>query len=91
MKIRNVFANAIEDNQVEVKGYVAAEIPALKVSRNSAFVSFSGSWFHSRILDGKKESLYALVLQYGTLYLYWWPLVAAPKSWRCGPRVERLV
>ena len=50
---------------------MAAEIPALKVSRDSAFVSFSGSWFHSRILDGKKESLYVLVLQYGTLYLYW--------------------
>ena len=24
----------------------------LKVSRDSAFVSFSGSWFHSRILAG---------------------------------------
>ena len=50
---------------------MAAEIPALKVSRDSAFVSYSGSLFHSRILDGKKESLYVLVLQYGTQYLYW--------------------
>ena len=45
---------------------MAAEIPAKKVSRGSAFVSFSGSWFHSLILDGKKDSLYVLVLQYGT-------------------------
>ena len=51
---------------------------------DSAFVSFSGSWFHSLILDGKKESLYVLVLQYGILYLNWWPLVAAPNSCRCG-------
>ena len=59
---------------------MAAEIPALKVSRDSAVVSSSGSWFHSLILDGKKDSLYVLVLQYGILYLYWWPLVAAPIS-----------
>ena len=44
---------------------MAAEIPALKVSRDSAFVSFCGSWFHSWILDGKKESLYVLVLGMG--------------------------
>ena len=49
---------------------MAAEIPASKASMDSAFVSFTGSWFHSLILDGKKESLYALVLQYGILYLY---------------------
>ena len=63
---------------------MAAGIPALKVSRDSAVVSSSGSWFHSLMLDGKKDSLYVLVLLYGTLYLYWWPLVAAPSSWRCG-------
>ena len=44
------------------------------MSRESAFVSFPGSWFKCLILDGKKESLYALVLQYGTLSLYWRPL-----------------
>ena len=59
---------------------MAAEIPALKVSRDSAVVSASGSWFYSLILDGKKDFLYVLVLQYGILYLYWWPLVAAPNS-----------
>ena len=59
---------------------MAAEIPALKVSRDSAVVSSSGSWFHSLILDGKKDSLYVLVLEYGILYLYWLPLVAAPNS-----------
>ena len=36
------------------------------------------------MLDRKKDSLYVLVLQYETLYLYWWLLVAAPSSWRCG-------
>ena len=46
---------------------MVAEISALKVSRDSAFISFSGSWFHSLILDGKKNSLYVLVLQYGTV------------------------
>ena len=55
---------------------MAAEIPALKVSRDSAVVSSSGSWFHSLMLDGKKDSLYFLVLQYGILLLYWWPLLA---------------
>ena len=59
-------------------------IPALKVSRDSTVVSSSGSWFHSLMLDGKKDSLYVLFLKYGTLYLYWWPLVATPNSWRCG-------
>ena len=49
---------------------MAAGIPALKVSRDSAVVSSSGSWFHSLMLDGKKGSLYVLVLLYGTLYLY---------------------
>ena len=44
---------------------MAAEIPALNVSRDSAVVSSPGSWFHSLILDGKKDSLYVLVLQYG--------------------------
>ena len=33
---------------------MAAEIPALKVCRDSAVVSSSGSWFHSLMLDGKK-------------------------------------
>ena len=37
---------------------MAAEIPALKVSRDSAVVSSSGSWFHSLILDRKKDSLH---------------------------------
>ena len=63
---------------------MAAEIPPLKVSRDSAVVSFSGSWFHSLMVDGKKDSLYVLVLQYGILYSYWWPHVTAPNSWRCG-------
>ena len=45
---------------------MAAGIPALKVSRDSAVVSSSGSWFHSLMLDGKKDSLYVLVLLYGT-------------------------
>ena len=36
---------------------MAAGIPALKVSRDSAVVSSSGSWFHSLMLDGKKDSL----------------------------------
>ena len=44
---------------------MAAEIPALKVSRDS-----SRSWFHSLILDGKKDSLYVLVLQYAVLSFY---------------------
>ena len=60
------------------------EIPPLYVSGDSAVVSSSGSWFHSLMVDRKKDSLYALVLQYGILYLYWWPLVAEPNSWRCG-------
>ena len=67
-----------------VYGCWEAEIPALKVSWDSAVVSFYSSWFHSLIFDGKKDSLYVLVLQYETLYLNWWPLVAAPKDWRCG-------
>ena len=49
---------------------MAADIPALKTSRDSAAVSSSGSWFHSLMVDGKKEFLYMLVRQYGTLYLY---------------------
>ena len=50
---------------------MVAGTPALKVSRDSAVVSSSGSWFYSLMLDGKKDSLYVLVLLYGTLYLYW--------------------
>ena len=49
---------------------MAAEISALKVSRDSAVVSSSGSWFHSLIPDGKKDSLYVLVLQYAVLSFY---------------------
>ena len=46
---------------------MAAAIPALKTStRDSAAASSSGSWFHSLMVDGKKELL--LVRQYGTLY-----------------------
>ena len=63
---------------------MATEIPALKIYRDSAVVSSSGSWFHSLMPVGKKDSLYVLALQYGTLYLYWLPLVAAPNSWKCG-------
>ena len=62
---------------------MAAGIPALKVSMDSVVVSSSGSWFHSLMLDRKKDSFYVLVLLCGTLYLYWWPLVAAPSRWRC--------
>ena len=65
-------------------GCVAAEIPALKVSRDSGVVSSSGSWFHSLM------PLYLVVLQYGTLYLYWWPIVAAPNNWRCGDAQNKL-
>ena len=47
---------------------MAAEIPALKVSRDSAIVRSSGDWLHSLMPDGKRDSLYVLVLQYGILY-----------------------
>ena len=55
---------------------MTAEIPALMVSKDSAVFSSSGSWYQSQ-----EEGL---VLHYGTLYLYWWPLVAAPNNCRCG-------
>ena len=67
---------------------MAAGIPALKVSRDSAVVSSSGSWFHSLMLDGKRDSFYVLDLLYGTLYLHWWSLVAAPSSWNCAFRMH---
>ena len=37
-----------------------------------------------RYLSGRRNLYMYLVLQYGILYLYWWPLVAAPISCKCG-------
>ena len=64
---------------------MAAEIPGLKTSRHSAVVSSSGSFFRNLMPDGKRDSLYVLVLEYWTmcLYLYWWPLVAADNIRMC--------
>ena len=54
--------------------------PCLDGLKDSALVSFTGSRFHNLVLDRKMDSSYVLVLQYGALYLYWWPLLAEPKS-----------
>ena len=35
-------------------------------------------------LTGRRNLCMYWSCKYGTLYFYWWPLVAAPKSWRCG-------
>jgi molybdopterin/thiamine biosynthesis adenylyltransferase len=40
----------------------------LKDSRSKAAAVASGSWFHNRIVDGKKDSLCTVVLLYGTIY-----------------------
>jgi hypothetical protein len=37
----------------------------------------SGSWFHNRIVEGKKDNLCTVVLLYGTIYFCCCPLVAA--------------
>ena len=40
---------------------MAADIPTLKTFRDSAAVSSSGSWFHSLMVDRKKETSLGLV------------------------------
>jgi hypothetical protein len=49
----------------------------LKDSGSKAAAVASGSWFHNRIVDGKKDSLCTVVLLYGTIYFCCCPLVAA--------------
>ena len=49
----------------------------LKDSMSKAAAVASGSWFHNRIVDGKKDSLCTVDLLYGTIYLCCCPLVAA--------------
>jgi hypothetical protein len=44
-------------------------ISFLKDSRSNAAAVASGSWFHNRIVDGKKDSLCTVVLLYGTICL----------------------
>ena len=51
----------------------------MKDSRSKAAAVASGSWFHNRIVDGKKDSLCTVVLLYGTIYLCCCALVAAPR------------
>ena len=46
-------------------------------SRSKAAAVAYGSWFHNRIVDGKKDSLCTVVLLCGTIYFCCCPLVAA--------------
>ena len=49
---------------------MAAEVPALKVLRDSAVVNSSGSWFHSLIYDWENNISYLRQLFVFTAHTY---------------------
>ena len=48
------------------------------VLKDSATITFSGSWFHTLMVDRKNDSLWTVVRQNGILYRCWCPRVTAP-------------
>ena len=55
---------------------MAAEITVLKTSKDQQLSA-----------NAKNDFLYVFVLLYRTLYLYWWPLVAAPDTSCADPGI----